>query len=194
MTEAQVQRLFRGCSAAMCIEKIAQWLTAPGEADVFWQTMQAETLLALQSVKPIEGVISVLELLQGQQQPFCVASAGDLTKMHTTLGAAGVLEKFTPRLFSATQVKRSKPAPDLFISAAQAMGFEPAQCVVIEDSLLGVQAAVAAGMPVYWYVAQREMSAAELAQITFIDSELVCEFSNMDELVTLLGLKRGQDN
>ncbi|MDN3640851.1 HAD family phosphatase [Simiduia curdlanivorans] len=194
MTEAQVQRVFRGCSAAMCIDKIGQWLTSPDQAAQFWQAMQAETLLALQGVKPVEGVALVLELMRRQDQAFCVASAGDFTKMHTTLGATGVLENFKPRLFSATDVKRSKPAPDLFLKAAQTMGFAPAQCVVIEDSLLGVQAAVAAGMQVFWYVAQRDMSAAELAQLENFDASLVTEFSRMADLVTLLGLTEGEGN
>jgi len=194
MTEAQVQRLFRGCSAAMCIDKIGQWLTPPDRAVQFWQAMQAETLLALQGVRPVEGVMAVLALLRRQNQTFCVASAGDFKKMHTTLGATGVLENFKPRLFSATEVAHSKPAPDLFLKAAQTMGFAPAQCVVIEDSLLGVQAAMAAGMQVCWYVAQRDMSAAELAQIENLDAALVTEFAQMADLVKLLGLTEGEGN
>ena len=62
------------------------------------------------------------------------------------------LERVGDRLFSAKQVARPKPAPDLFLHAARTMGFAPADCVVVEDTPTGVKAAVAAGMRVFGYV------------------------------------------
>lgn len=64
------------------------------------------------------------------------------------LTCAGLYDQFTPHIFSASQVSRGKPAPDLFLFAAGQMQAAPSRCVVIEDSLAGVAAAVAAGMPV----------------------------------------------
>jgi beta-phosphoglucomutase-like phosphatase (HAD superfamily) len=77
----------------------------------------------------------------------CVASQGRLSKTELTLGLTGLRDLFGPdALFSAHSVARGKPAPDLFLHAASAMGFQPGACVVVEDTMIGVQAALAAGM------------------------------------------------
>jgi beta-phosphoglucomutase-like phosphatase (HAD superfamily) len=78
--------------------------------------------------------------------PTCVASSGPHHKMEVTLRTTGLWERFEGRIFSASEVARGKPAPDLFLHAARAMGFEAGQTAVVEDSLPGVEAAVAAGM------------------------------------------------
>ena len=76
----------------------------------------------------------------------CVASSSAPQRLRHSLSVAGLLGYFEPHIFSATQVARGKPAPDLFLFAANAMRAVPGSCVVIEDSVPGVQAAVAAGM------------------------------------------------
>jgi beta-phosphoglucomutase-like phosphatase (HAD superfamily) len=73
--------------------------------------------------------------------------------MATTLGATGLLPRFRDRIFSAADVARGKPAPDIFLYAASRCGVEPGGCAVIEDSPAGVVAGVAAGMTVYGYSA-----------------------------------------
>lgn len=150
ITATQTQQAFRGSSAAMCIATIGQWLGADA-AQNFWCDMQARTLQVLAGVEPIPYVLDQLQWLHDSDVLFCVASAGDHEKMHTTLTATNILTRFTPPLFSAVDVPRSKPAPDLFLHAAAAMGVLPQDCVVIEDSSMGVTAAVAAGMQVLWY-------------------------------------------
>jgi beta-phosphoglucomutase-like phosphatase (HAD superfamily) len=80
-----------------------------------------------------------------------VASSGTHDKMTFTLGLTGLLDRFEGRLFSATEVRHGKPAPDLFLHAAEAMGWEPSSCVVVEDSPYGVDAALAAGMQAIAY-------------------------------------------
>jgi HAD superfamily hydrolase (TIGR01509 family) len=80
--------------------------------------------------------------------PVCVASSSGPERLRYTLSLAGLLSRFDPNIFSATQVARGKPAPDLFLFAAEQMGVEPRSCLVIEDSVAGVRAAVAAGMQV----------------------------------------------
>ena len=81
----------------------------------------------------------------------CVASSARADKMHLTLGQTGLLHHFKDHLFSATMVARGKPFPDLFLHAAETMGFAPADCIVIEDSVAGTNAGIAAGMRVYSY-------------------------------------------
>jgi beta-phosphoglucomutase-like phosphatase (HAD superfamily) len=92
-----------------------------------------------------------------------VASSGEVEKMRLTLGITGLLDLFDGRLFSASQVTRGKPAPDLFLLAATTMGHDPAGSVVIEDSLPGVRGAVAAGMTVFGYAAGEPARARALA-------------------------------
>ena len=68
--------------------------------------------------------------------------------MRISLGRAGLYDRFAPHIFSATQVRNGKPAPDLFLFAAEQMAMSPKQCLVIEDSAPGIAAARAAGMTV----------------------------------------------
>lgn len=92
----------------------------------------------------------------------CVASSGAHAKMRVTLGRAGLLERFEGRIFSATSdVERGKPHPDVFEHAAASLGFAPGECVVVEDSALGVEAGRAAGMRVLGFA--REVEAEVLA-------------------------------
>jgi HAD superfamily hydrolase (TIGR01509 family) len=82
---------------------------------------------------------------------YCLASSARIAKMHITLGATGLLPLFEHAMFSASMVPRAKPFPDLFFHAASAMGVAPADCVVIEDSVAGTEAGIAAGMRVFSY-------------------------------------------
>lgn len=76
----------------------------------------------------------------------CVASSSSLERIHHSLDVTGLAPFFGEAIFSSSMVKRGKPAPDIFLFAAEKMGAEPANCVVIEDSPFGVEGAVAAGM------------------------------------------------
>lgn len=105
-------------------------------------------------LRPIEGVEAVLDRLAAEGVSICVASSGSHERIRTTLGVTGLLHRFPESaIASADDVGHGKPAPDLFLHAARLMGFEPAQCAVIEDSPLGIQAAVAAGMDVFGFAA-----------------------------------------
>jgi len=81
-------------------------------------------------------------------QPVCVASSGSQERMRISLGRAGLYDRLSPNIFSATQVRNGKPAPDLFLFAARQMATAPGRCVVIEDSVPGIAGARAAGMTV----------------------------------------------
>lgn len=110
------------------------------------QAIDAASLARLAAqVEAMPGAAAVLGGL-GARWALCVASSSAPPRLAATLGRAGLAALFGDAVFSATMVARGKPAPDLFLHAARAMGVPPARCTVVEDSRAGVQAAVAAGM------------------------------------------------
>jgi HAD superfamily hydrolase (TIGR01509 family) len=112
----------------------------------------ADVVVALQrDLLPVDGIAALLDLLDAAGIRYAVASNGEHEKMQATLGMTGLLSRFEGRRFSAMDVGRPKPAPDLFLHAASAMGFAPARTIVVEDSPLGVQGACAAGMSAIGY-------------------------------------------
>ncbi|MSO64265.1 MAG: HAD family hydrolase [Alphaproteobacteria bacterium] len=92
------------------------------------------------------------EVLRSLTLPKCVASSTSPEGLKKTLGQVGLYDLLAPHIFSATMVARGKPAPNLFLHAATTMGAPPTECFVIEDSVPGVTAAVAAGMTVAGFV------------------------------------------
>ncbi|MGL4325697.1 MAG: HAD family hydrolase [Beijerinckiaceae bacterium] len=98
-----------------------------------------------QELQPIMGV---REAILGINAPRCVASSSAPPRLAVSLKKTGLADLFGVDVFSATMVARGKPAPDLFLFAAEKMGHPPGQCVVIEDSVSGVKAGIAAGMRV----------------------------------------------
>ena len=108
---------------------------------------------AFARLQPVPGIPQVLDSLARVGTPYCVASSGTHERIRTALTVTGLLDRFDGRVFSADDVEHGKPAPDLFLHAASSMGVEPDGCVVIEDSPLGVAAALAAGMTVLGYAA-----------------------------------------
>jgi HAD superfamily hydrolase (TIGR01509 family) len=96
-----------------------------------------------QSLAPIDGVA---ELLDALKLPVCVASSSSPEQIRRKLELTGLLTRFGENLFSATMVARGKPAPDLFLYAAEQLRVAPTHCLVVEDSPAGIDAAIAAGM------------------------------------------------
>jgi HAD superfamily hydrolase (TIGR01509 family) len=129
-------------------------------------------------LEPVAGAVGLLEKLAADGVPYCVASSGSHERIRVGHRKTGLDRLFDDgRIFSSEDVGRGKPAPDLFLYAAERMGAVPERCVVVEDSPLGVQAAVAAGMDVYGFTA---MTPAErLVGATRL-------FSDLGELADLL--------
>jgi HAD superfamily hydrolase (TIGR01509 family) len=98
---------------------------------------------------PIEGVGSVLD---GLQIPHCVASSSDFDRVSFSLSMTGLAPHFDQRLYTSQMVERGKPAPDLFLYAAERMRADPRRTIVIEDSVSGVTAGKTAGMTVWGFV------------------------------------------
>jgi HAD superfamily hydrolase (TIGR01509 family) len=141
---------FVGRSMATCLEKIADLLGGPVPED-FVHQYHVRTNAALQSeLKAVPGIETVLDEIK---VPYCVASSGSHEKMQTTLGITGLLPRFQGKIFSVTEVARSKPFPDVFLYAAARSGVAASECAVVEDTPTGVAAGVAAGMTVYGYCA-----------------------------------------
>ena len=115
---------------------------------------QASLLSALErELEPVAGVRGALETLAAAGATLAVGSQGSQQKMQLTLSVTGLLPFFEGRVFSASQVKSPKPAPDLLLLVAETLGFPPARSIVIEDSTRGVKAALAAGMRILGYTA-----------------------------------------
>jgi HAD superfamily hydrolase (TIGR01509 family) len=111
-------------------------------------------------LKPIPGIRTALEKLSG---PRCIASSSKPERIRLSLSITGLLDQFEPHIYSATMVERGKPAPDLFLHAARDMGVQPDECLVIEDSPAGVEAANAAGMRVFGFTGGSHALAGGLA-------------------------------
>ncbi|MFF3391453.1 HAD family hydrolase [Streptomyces sp. NPDC002669] len=131
-----------------------------------------------QELEPVPGVEDVLAKLVAEGIPYCVASSSSHERIRVAHRKTGIDQWFEEEwIFSSEDVGRGKPAPDLFLHAAERMGARPERCVVIEDSPLGVEAARAAGMDVYGFTSM--MPADRLTGVTGY-------FSDMSQLPELL--------
>jgi HAD superfamily hydrolase (TIGR01509 family) len=140
----------------------------PAEFD---EVLHSRTFDAFErELEPVAGVADVLAELDADGVPYCVASSSSHERIRVALRKTGLYSHFDEaRIFSAQDVGRGKPAPDLFLHAASVMGVAPAECAVIEDSPLGVAAAVSAGMDVYGFAAMTSPDALADATATFAD-------------------------
>lgn len=107
-----------------------------------------EDAVALRLENEVRALPGVREAVVAIGRSRCVASSTSLAPLRRNLGIAGLIDLFDPHIFSASQVARGKPHPDVFLFAARQMGVAPERCLVIEDSVPGVLAARAAGMAV----------------------------------------------
>jgi HAD superfamily hydrolase (TIGR01509 family) len=189
---------YRGKSVADCILMITKELSQLeswknySEAEKaeqgaqFWRHVQLQTLVACeQQLEPVEGVVAVLDYLRDHKIPFCVASNGKHEKMRMTLAKTGIISYVQGRVFSFEDVTRGKPAPDLFLHAAKTLNVPAEKAIVVEDSLTGIQAAVAAGMRPLGYCPPNNDGSDNilLAQMRALGAEV---FFSMDDLIPLI--------
>lgn len=140
---------YRGAKLAVTMRDIESRLgiTLPDDFEKRYRLRVAE--LFATDLKPVPGAADMLAALE---HSFCIASSGPPEKIAHSLAVTGLAPYFGDRVFSAYVVGSWKPEPGLFLHAAAAMGFAPAQCVVVEDSEVGLAAAAAAGMRVMHFV------------------------------------------
>lgn len=120
-------------------------------ADFHGRLKSVEGPLFERELQPVKGVEQVLIELQASRIDFCVASNSRRAKLQSSLEVVGFSRYFGTRWYSAEQVERGKPAPDLFLYAARELGKPVEECLVVEDSIFGIRAALAAGMEVACY-------------------------------------------
>lgn len=151
LTAAEVRERFLGTSEPYLLEQVRAHATRPvGEN---WLAEYRTRVRAAFDAAPrtMPGVAACLDRLDAAGLPYCVASSGGHERIAHSLTVTGLWPRFAGRVFSADDVPRGKPAPELFLHAARESGHPPATCLVVEDSPAGVEAALAAGMPVVGY-------------------------------------------
>ncbi|OEK07909.1 HAD family hydrolase [Flavivirga aquatica] len=139
---------FKGKSLNLCFEVISELISSP-LPDSFEAEYREKTFQAFkEEIEPIDGIKEVLKNLK---LPFCVASSGPENKIRLNLELTGLLSFFEDKIFSCYAIQKWKPEPDIFLWAAETMGYKPSECLVVEDSLSGVQAAKKGGFDVFGY-------------------------------------------
>jgi HAD superfamily hydrolase (TIGR01509 family) len=180
---------YTGISLKAVFAKIeAEW-GRPLPTD-FAATLRRRDIAAFQAeLQPMPGVPETLEALDRLNIAKCVASSGTLAKLRVTLGVTNLHRCFEPHIFSAEMVERGKPAPDLFLYAARCMGVSSDACVVIEDSVPGIQAAQAAGMRSFGFIGGGHVPPDHAATLSKAGATLV--FAQMTDLPSLLARPTG---
>ncbi len=130
--------------------------------DGFIDQVRAEIAVAFhRELRPVPGIADLLAALDQAARKRCVASSSMPDRIRLSLSLTGLLPWLEPHLFSASMVANGKPAPDLFLLAADRLGVAPFDCVVIEDSVAGVTAATAAGMRCIGFVGGSHLQPAK---------------------------------
>lgn len=131
--------------------------------------------------KDIKSVPGITELLEMIKVPAGVASSGPGEKIRLNLTKTNLIQFFGGNIFSSYDIGSWKPEPQIYLHAATKMGFTPAECAVIEDSLPGIQAAKAGGFDVFGFATEKNK--------TVFEEEGAIVFTKISDLVDLLGLK-----
>ncbi|MBM3628299.1 MAG: HAD family hydrolase [Alphaproteobacteria bacterium] len=172
-------------TAAMCADIEARF-GRPLPPDIAQRLLDAVLAAFEDELEPIPGIAAALDAID---LPRCVASSSSPPRIRRSLEIAGLLNRLEPHLFSATMVARGKPAPDIFLHAASAMGVDPRGCAVVEDSVPGVLAARAAGMRVLGFVGGGHCGPGHAARLAAAGAELA--FDDMTDLPRLLAAQGG---
>lgn len=159
MDMAFVSRHFLGRSYPVVLREVRErWGVAL--PDRFEADYRARLLAAFErDLAVMPGVVQVVAALD---RPYCLATSSSPERMRRSLDLTGLAPLFAGRCFTASEVARGKPAPDLFLHAAGRMHADPARCLVVEDSVNGVRAGLAAGMEVWRFTGGTHLRGLDL--------------------------------
>lgn len=148
LTADECEALFVGKTITQCIDYLNN--SNPGllPNNFREQLDELSEELFASSLQPVQDVLPVLQALSRRGIAMAVASNGGWAKVHTNLQRTGLVDFFGAQLFSAEHTAQPKPAPDVYLAAAEAQGVPPQFCIVVEDSDVGAQAGLSAGMRV----------------------------------------------
>ncbi|MBD2021023.1 HAD family hydrolase [Leptolyngbya sp. FACHB-36] len=169
ITYEQVTQQFMGKSLATCLAIIEETYGRRLPPTFTERCKEREFTAFQQELRPVSGIAETLEQIS---LPKCVASNSSHRHIQVVLTLTGLLHQFDGKLYSAYDVERPKPFPDVYLYAAQQMNTDPSRCVVVEDSVPGVQAASAAGMTVFGYAQRSDRAALLAAGATFIFDDM----------------------
>ena len=172
---------FLGRSYPMVLQQVRRDFALDLPAD--FEIRYRERLLAAfeRDMQVMPGVTTLLDRLA---LPWCVATSSSRPRAERSLEIADLSQRVGSRLYTASQVERGKPAPDLFFLAAREMGTDPARCLVIEDSLNGIRAGLAAGMTVWRFTGGSHLRGRDLTPPG--DARPALDFDDFARFETLL--------
>ena len=175
MDLAEAMTLFRGRKMAECVAILSERVGKPFPEDFTPKFRARQAEVFRDQLKPIPGIHAALKEIT---IPTCVASNGPTEKIALSLSVTGLLPFFEGRIFSSYELQTWKPDPGLFLHAAAALSVASKDCAVVEDSVLGVRAGLAAGMRVFAYTAAGDAPEFHLPNVT--------SFQRMGDLPPLL--------
>jgi HAD superfamily hydrolase (TIGR01509 family) len=155
-----------------------------------FQSLYSTRLLSLfeAELQPMAGILNVLQSISVD---YCVASGSLPPRLKCALEVCGLQEYFGARVYSSALVKHAKPAPDLFLHAAQVHAVDPTRCLVIEDSEMGILAARAAGMDVWHFTGGAHMKAGYSLPVEASVEKVVKDMAQLENLFCEIGLSHG---
>lgn len=178
ITAAELMQRFTGKSLQTCLDLIEQSFGKSVPENFVAHCREREIAALEQELQPITGILETLEYLP---LPRCVASNSSHRHIQLVLTLTELLPQFAGKIYSAYDVDRPKPFPDVYLYAAQQMGIPPERCLVIEDTVTGVQAGCAAGMTVFGYAERSDRVALAAAGATFVFDQM----QNLPEAIVL---------
>lgn len=182
---AFVTRQFLGRSYPTVLREVRETfgVTLPDRFEADYRARLLDAFRAdLQVMPGVQAALSALTL------PYCLATSSSPERLRISLALAGLAQAFAGRCFTASEVARGKPAPDLFLHAASTMGAAPARCLVIEDSLTGIRAGLAAGMQVWRFTGGSHLRGLDLTPPADAIPHLI--FDDFAALSTMLGMEQ----
>lgn len=166
---------FKGASFKSILEKLRTVFNVELPPNFELEYRRRSFEMFTNHLKPVKGIETILKSLK---IPFCVASSGPQNKIKHNLELTGLLPYFEGRIFSCYDIQKWKPEPDIFLHAASSMGFSVDDCVVVEDTMIGINAAKSGGFDVLGF--------ADAYTVEAYKKNATKVFTQMNELKTLL--------